>query len=127
MLPAVMKKAQDTQGKLFLLHHFPIRHNHYSSIFLNISITRCKLFCMEKFFKRAYRHYYRKFFLHQAKKYGRIEIPNEGIGKLYPVLLEDVWTALIAVAFGSTKKDRILFVFPKHPLANFNCSHVAKR
>lgn len=128
MLPAVMKKAQDTQGKLFFITSLP-----YSSQSLFKHLSQHLYYSLqiilygEIFSKELTDTTTVSFFLHQAKKYGRIEIPNEGIGKLYPVLLEDVWTALIAVAFGSTKKDRILFVFPKHPISEFSIARMLQK
>src|SRR5664279_5351220 len=52
------------------------------------------------------------YFIHQARTTGRIEIPNDGLGRLFPVLLEDVLIAIIGIAFAFEKKKRILFVFP---------------
>lgn len=54
------------------------------------------------------------FFIHQARVYGRIELPGEGLGTLYPILFDDVLTAIISLAFAIEKREETIFLFPHH-------------
>lgn len=54
------------------------------------------------------------FFIHQARAYGRIEVPKEGLGALYPILFDDVITSLITLAFAVQRPKGPLFLFPHH-------------
>lgn len=54
------------------------------------------------------------FFIQQAREYGRIEIPNAGLGQLYPIHFDDVISSIVAVSFGSSPQQRILYAFPHH-------------
>ncbi|HSX09269.1 MAG TPA: DUF4012 domain-containing protein [Candidatus Saccharimonadales bacterium] len=54
------------------------------------------------------------FFIHQARTYGRIEVPKEGLGILYPILLDDVLTSLVSLAFALEKPKETLYLFPHH-------------
>ena len=54
------------------------------------------------------------FFIHQVRVYGRIEIPEEGLGRLYPIHLDDVLTAIISLAFAVEKPKDTIFIFPHH-------------
>lgn len=54
------------------------------------------------------------FFIHQARAYGRIEVPKEGLGILYPILLDDVLTSIVSLAFAVEKPKEIIYLFPHH-------------
>ncbi len=54
------------------------------------------------------------FFIHQARTYGRIEVPGEGLGTLVPVHFDDILTALVSIAFTLDKPTKPIFVFPHH-------------
>jgi hypothetical protein len=55
------------------------------------------------------------FFIHQARTYGRIEVPGEGLGTLYPIFFDDILTALVSIAFTLDKPTKPIFLFPHHP------------
>lgn len=54
------------------------------------------------------------FFIHQTRIYGRIEIPQEGLGILYPILLDDVLTSIVSLAFAIEKPKEIIYLFAHH-------------
>lgn len=54
------------------------------------------------------------FFIHQVRAYGRLEVPGEGLGILYPIHLDDVLTAIISLAFAVEKPRETIFIFPHH-------------
>ncbi|HVA96124.1 MAG TPA: DUF4012 domain-containing protein [Candidatus Acidoferrales bacterium] len=54
------------------------------------------------------------FYIHQARVYGRIEVPKEGLGKLYPIFFDDVLTSIVSLAFAVERPKRPVFLFPHH-------------
>jgi hypothetical protein len=55
------------------------------------------------------------FFIHQVRVYGRIELPGEGLGRLYPILFDDVLTSIVSLAFAVEKPKETIYLFPHHP------------
>jgi hypothetical protein len=60
------------------------------------------------------------FFIHQARVYGRIEVPGEGLKNLYPIFFDDVLSAIVSLAFAIEKQSKTIFLFPHH-----DCSEIA--
>jgi len=54
------------------------------------------------------------FFIHQARTYGRIEVPGDGLGTLYPIYFDDILSALVSIAFTLEKPTKPIFLFPHH-------------
>ncbi len=128
ILPPLIKKANSANSKVFFLTTLA-----YSS---------------EPLFKRFTNHLYHSMttvlygevfdtaiqspnmvnlFIHQARNYGRLEIPNEGVGKLYPVFMEDLLVVIIASAFSHETKGKTIFAFPKSPYTEITVARVFKR
>lgn len=128
MLPALSKKANDTKSKLLFITGLSytsselfrqLSHHAYQQIH---SIVYGEVFA-----PNGRDHNIVTMFLHQAKKLGRIEIPNDGVGKLYPVLLEDVFSAIIATAFASERRPRLVCVFPRHPVSELSVARMLQK
>lgn len=128
MLPALLKKATQTNSKLLFitsliytspqlfqrLSHYPSEHFH--------TIVYGEVFSSD-----GQEHNITTMFLHQAKKFGRIEIPNNGVGKLYPILLDDVFSAIIATAFASERRPHLLCVFPPHAVSELSIARMLQK
>ena len=54
------------------------------------------------------------FFVHQVRTYGRIEVPGEGLGAVYPIFFDDILSALVSIAFTLDKPTKPIFLFPHH-------------
>ena len=63
------------------------------------------------------------FFIHQVRVYGRIEVPGQGLGKLYPIFFDDVLSSVVTLAFAIEKPKDTIFLFPHH---DFNEITVAR-
>src|SRR6185312_9560188 len=63
------------------------------------------------------------FFIHQARTYGRIEVPGDGLGALYPIYFTDILTSLVSIAFSLDKPTKPIFLFPHH---SFNQITIAR-
>lgn len=66
-------------------------------------------------------------FLYQAKKFGKIQIPGEGLRSAYPVFLHDVVNGLIELVFGMHKAHSLFYIFPKHPPTELSLAHMIQR
>ncbi len=128
MLPSLIKQANNTGGRVFFLTTL--------------------IHSSEQLFKRLSHHLYHSMkvilygevfdenitspnmvnlFIHQARTYGRVVIPNEGIGKLYPVSLEDLLIVIIAASFSREAKGGNHFAFPRHPFTEITVARVFQK
>ncbi len=128
MLPAVMKKANASGAKVFLLTPlarsskalFTKLSNHlYHSIHVVVF--------GEVFDGNISTGNMVNLFIYQARKYGRLEIPNEGIGKLYPVYIEDLLAVIIASAFSHESLGKRIFAFPRYPFAEMTVARIFQK
>jgi hypothetical protein len=67
------------------------------------------------------------FFLQQMREYGRVEIPNPGLGKLYPIYFSDVISTIVAAAFGPGSHKRIVFAFPHYPFTQISIARLLQK
>ncbi|MGI8419403.1 MAG: DUF4012 domain-containing protein [Candidatus Levyibacteriota bacterium] len=67
------------------------------------------------------------FFIHQARVYGRVEVPKEGLGKLYPILLDDVITSLVSLAFAVERPKETIFLFPHHIITQVTLARIIQK
>lgn len=128
MLPSFMKKTMEGNTKLLFITSF--------------------LHCTEKLSRRLAHHAYHALqivvygelfdnygleanivnsFVHQARVYGKVEIPNSGLGKHHPILLTDVLMAVIATAFSEEKLQRVLLAFPKHSVTEISLARMLQK
>jgi hypothetical protein len=67
------------------------------------------------------------FFIHQSRVYGRIEVPKEGLGKLYPILIDDLLSALTTLAFAQSRQARPIFLFPHHEYNHITVARILQK
>lgn len=128
MLPALMKKAHETNATLLfitsLLHTSPQlsrRLSNHTYQHMHVIVYG------EVFAPNGRDHNITTMLLHQAKKFGRMELPNDGMGKLYPILLDDVFSAIIATAFATERRPHLLCVFPTHPVTELTVARMLQK
>jgi hypothetical protein len=128
ILPPLVRKAHASSGKAFLITSL---HNSSPELFRKLShhtyhslrvILYGEIFDNELTYGNMV-----NYFIHQVRKSNRIEIPGEGLGKLYPVYLEDVLVAIIAAAFSHETKNHHIFVFPKVPFTEMSVARMFQR
>lgn len=128
MLPALMKKANSTAGRLFFLtalgngsealYRRLSQHNYHSMkviVYGEIFDEETKLPNMVNYF------------IYQVRQSGRVVIPNEGLGKLYPIFLPDLLAVVIASAFSHEIKHGTLFVFPHSPFTEMSVARIIQK
>jgi len=67
------------------------------------------------------------FFIHQARTYGRIEVPRDGLGIVYPIFLDDVLSSIVALAFAVERPRDTIFLFPHHVYNEITVAHILQR
>jgi hypothetical protein len=128
MLPALMKKADETNSKLLFMTSLSYTTPRLFQRLANHTYQHLHILVYGEVFSAEGReHNITTMFLHQAKKFGRIEIPNNAAGKLYPILLEDVYSAIIATAFASERRPHIQCVFPSHPISELSVARMLQK
>lgn len=118
MLSGFVDKARESKGKVFLitslLYSSPKLFNYLSNpYFQDVQV----ILYGEIFGGESTETNETSFFIQQAREYGRIEIPNAGLGQLYPIHFDDVIGVIVAVAFGSAHQRRIMYAFSQHPFS----------
>lgn len=128
MLPALMKKANDTNAKLLFITSLPYTSPDLSRKLANHTYQHLHMIVYGEVFAPNGRDpNITTMLLHQAKKFGRLELPNDGMGKLYPVLLEDVFSAIISTAFATERRPHLLCVFPSHPVTELTVARMLQK
>lgn len=128
MLPSVMTKANAQRTKVFLLT--PLLHSS-RALFVRLSnhlyhAVHVIVFG-EVFDGNISTGNMVNLFIYQARKYGRLEIPNEGIGKIYPVYIEDLLAVIIASAFSHETIGRRIFAFPRFPFTEMTVARIFQK
>jgi uncharacterized protein DUF4012 len=115
MLPSFEEKAQEVNARLLFITS--LLHSE-KTIYRKLQNPRYRLLQIivygETFDNTIAEANEINFFIHQARTYGRIEIPKEGLGILYPILLDDVLSSLVSLAFAFEKPKEIIYLFPHH-------------
>jgi len=128
MLSVLVKKAQDTNGKVLFLT--PLTHNSpalFRRLDDHIYHSMGIIVYGEVFDEEARSANMVNYFIYQARKNAKLEIPNEGMGKLYPVYLADLLMVIIAAAFSEERKNGKIFVFPKHPFSEISVARIFQK
>jgi len=127
MLPALMKKANTSRANLVFVTSLPYSN---PELFRRLNSTAYRgmqiVLYGEVFSHHGNEHNLATLFLNQASSQGRIQIPNDGMGKLYPVFFDDVYDAIVATAFGWEKK-KLTYVFPQHPISEMSVARMLQK
>lgn len=127
ILPPLMKKAHDSRGKLLFITSL-----FYSSKSLFVRLSHHSYHSMqillygELFSRDDHEDNMVTYLIYQSRK-GRITIPHNGIGNLYPVLRSDVLDAFVTIAFTTDIEKRIQFIFPKHPVSELTVGRLLQK
>jgi hypothetical protein len=127
MLPGFVQKARESKGKVFfitpLLFSSPklLSYLHHHA-FQDVQVVLYG----ETFGDGSVDVNEVSFFFQQAREYGRIEIPNAGLGKLYPIYFDDVIDGIVR-ASRSEHQKQILFAFPHHPFTEISITRLLQK
>ncbi len=128
MLPTLAKKATDSQGKLLFITSLLYSSAPLFQRFSHHAYQRTQVLLYgETFSTHATDHTVLALFLQQARRYGKIVIPNDGIGKLYPIHTDDVLIGIIAVGFAQDHQVATVFLFPTQPYSEFSLARMLQK
>jgi hypothetical protein len=128
MLPSFMRKTQESAGKLFFITSLFYSSQSLIKHLSHHAFHHMRILMYGEIFDNDLREENLiTFFIHQARTQGRIEIPASGMGRVYPVHLDDVLSAIIATAFANSKTHRTLFAFPKHEVTTLSVVRIIQK
>jgi hypothetical protein len=128
ILPSVMKRANAAGGKtLFLTSLSHSGNDLYKRLSQHLYHSMPIVLYGEVFDDHLQIPNLVNYFIYQAKNFGKVEIPNEGMGKLLPVYLEDLLAVIIAIAFSHESRKGYYFAFPRTPFSEMTLARVFQR
>lgn len=128
MLPSVNKKAIQTNARLLFITSLPflspelfrrLEHQTYQNVQVVIF--------GEVFSSEATEMNVVSMFLRQAKMHQRVVLPNDGLEKLYPIAIDDVFAAIIGTAFATEQERKTILVYPEHPVSGLSLARILQK
>ena len=128
MLPSFVKKVNQTNARLFFILPLGLNseqllrklsHQFYNPLHI--------LVYGEVFDDNTTEPNMVNVFLHQARASKTLEIPNEGLGRVYPVLLEDVVLTIAGEAFSHERHGRLRYIFPKQEYTDLSVARMFQK
>ena len=128
ILPTLVKKANESSGRVFFLTS--LTHGSsglYKHLGNHLYYSMKVIIYGEVFDEDTRLPNMVNYFIYQARRQGRLEIPNEGLGKLYPVFLHDLLAVIIATAFAHETTRGVLLAFPRTPFTEMSVARVFQK
>lgn len=127
VLPEFINKAKNSKGKLFFLSHFSkISESLIKEIIAGYKRSNIVIFG-DLFGKEYMTPSIISQFLYQAKNFKRLEVPNNGLEKTYPVFFQDAINILIEVIFGKETSSQVLFLLQKNAPTELRLAHLFQK
>lgn len=128
MLPAFVRKANQTNGRLFFITSlFHGSHSLYTTLSHHAYHNVQVLIFGETFDNKLTEANTINFYIHQARVYGRIELANSGLSRVYPIAFHDVISAIIATAFVMQKRYKCILIFPHHSTTDVSVARMFQK
>jgi hypothetical protein len=128
MLPSFVKKANETRGKLFFISSVTFCNPKLiTTLSLHLYHAMQVLLYGEIFDNELREVNEVTFFIHQIRTRERVDIPNEGLHKLYPIYFDDVITGIIAIGFALERTKKILLLLPKSGVTELSIARALQR
>lgn len=126
LLPSLVRKVTQTNSRVFFLTSL---YHCTESLLKHLSkYDRVETLIMGEIFDESLSEKNPlTYFLQQVRLYGRIELSSTGLGKLHPVLLEDVVLATIGIAFAVEHRHRVHLVYPRHAFTEFTIARLLQK
>lgn len=127
VLPEFINKAKKSRGKLFFLSHFSkIDKDLINEIIDTYKLTNV-IVLGDLFGKEYMTSNIINQFLSQAKNFKRLEVPDSGLEKTYPVFFADAISKLLETIFAKEKSSQVLFLLQKHPPTTLRLAHLFQK
>lgn len=128
MLPSFNRKAEQSKSSYLFVTSLPYSTKKLFAFLNTHASPRLKVLMYgETFANRNTEKNEVNFIIHQAKVYGRIEVPNTGLGTLYPVLYEDVINGIITLAQHPEIPERLIYTFTHHPFSQISIARILQK
>lgn len=128
VLESLIKKAESEAAKFILVLPIILQENMLADFVLQLYKDTYVIYAGDVFAKNVFQKgtIIQQFFA-SAKNNGAITIAGMGLEKTYPVFLEDAASAILEVMFGRKDKERVFFLFPKHPITLLSLGRVFQK
>ena len=128
IMPSVMKKANATGAKVLfitsLLQGSPQLFQRFSEhLYHGMQIAMYG----EVFDNAALDANQLNVFIHQIRLYGRVEIPESGLRRFYPIFFDDVVGGIIAIAFAQHVHHKPHLIFSKHGFTGLTIARILQK
>ncbi|MDO8583395.1 MAG: DUF4012 domain-containing protein [bacterium] len=131
-LPKIIDKAKDINSDFIFAKRLSSNEEHIVRKVLNLyssakvalygDVFDNKLIPTNENFKSVINKY-----IYQAQRFGKIQIPGDGLKNTYPVFIDDVVQGLVDLVFGIHKSHSLFYIFPKHPVTELSLSHMIQK
>lgn len=120
-----LKKAKQDRAKFFFLISIFEDNNSLIKKILDLN-PESRLLFLGDLFPIAKSRSPINLLLSQAKEFGKVEVSETGLERLYPVCLEEAIGGILEILFG-TSDSRVFFLFPKHPPTELSMTRMLKK
>ena len=115
MLPAFEEKAETVKARFLFITSLLYSHHKLYSILERPEFRMLQVVLYGETFDNTIAEANEiNFYIHQVRAYGRIEVPKEGLGTLYPIYFDDVLTSIVSIALAVDHPQKPIFLFPHH-------------
>ena len=131
-LPKVVEKARNTNSDFIFAKRLLVKERYIvdkvlglypsAKVVLYGDIFDNKLILRGENFKSVINK-----FIYQAQRFGKIQIPGDGLINVYPVHITDVVDGLIDLVFGINDLHSLFYIFPKHPPSELSLAHMIQK
>ena len=127
MLPSLQKKAHETNAPLLFITSLAFSSRTMFRQLGNHLYQQVRVILYgEPFSANASFQNVTSLLLYQAKTKNRLIIPDDGLTRVFPVLVEDIFAAIIGVAFDTQQRGGVIFVFPEHHVTALSIARMLK-
>lgn len=127
ILPAILKKTAECEAKLVFVSGIHEDEKKITKA-LRPALSSCaRIIYGEIFDSEEHSTGLLKEYIENIRSHGRITIPGSGLHKSYPIAIEDVANAVIAVSFTNTQGGELYLAMSKHGFTQLAISRVFQK
>lgn len=126
MLPPLIAKVSETHARLFVILIFTDADDKLLTALLTKAPSVAVIVCGEMFGNIPLPRSQFGFLLSQATS-GQVIVFGTGLQKVYPIHTRDIISGILACAFADQGKERLFYLFPKHPPTELSVARLLRK
>ena len=125
MLSSLIKKAHDTHAKVIFMIPLSLSTPRLFKRLFKEGHPALQLIVYGEIFDNALSYPNElSYYIQQIRSHNTIVIPNDGLGQLYPVLIDDVLLGIVTVAFRADRQFKTYLLFPNHSFSQVSVARI---